>query len=317
LVVGLSHWITPTTHHYLHAFHVIFRKLFVVPIVLAAIWFEIRGSLLAAVIISGIYIPHIFLQWSGQTAENINQVGEMASLWIIAVLSGIFVKIEKNALREVAKTHEGTLISLVSALDAREHDTELHSLRVREYALRLAAELDLGAKEKEIIGKASLLHDIGKVGTPDHILLKKEALTRRERAVIQQHVDIGYRILRAVPFLNDAAEIVFSHHERYDGNGYPRGRKGEQIPLGARIFAVADVFDALTSDRPYRKKITCSEAREVIRKERERHFAPEVVDAFLRIPCAEWVQIDHHLSQRIASQAPQSDALATGTSLIL
>ena len=146
LVVGLSHWITPTSHH-LHAFHVIFRKLFVVPIVLAAIWFEIRGGLTVAVIISLIYIPHVLLQWSGQTAENINQAGEVVTLWVIAILSGIFVRIEKRALRDVAETHEGSLISLVAALDAREHDTELHSLRVREYAVRLAAELRLDDKE--------------------------------------------------------------------------------------------------------------------------------------------------------------------------
>jgi len=118
LIVGLAHWITPTAQPQLLIFHVMFRKLFVLPIVLSAIWFEIPGAIWAAFIISIIYVPHIFLQWGGQSAENVNQIGEVVTIWVIAVLSGIFSKIEKGALRDAAETHEGSLIALVAALDS-------------------------------------------------------------------------------------------------------------------------------------------------------------------------------------------------------
>jgi putative nucleotidyltransferase with HDIG domain len=201
-------------------------------------------------------------------------------------------------LRKVAEMYEGTLIALVTALDAREHDTGLHSLRVKEYAIKLAAGLALDFKQINIIGKGLLLHDIGKIGTPDNILLEKGSLSKEERYIIQQHVETGRRILNSVPFFKDAASIVYSHHERYDGSGYPNGLKGEQIPLGARIFAVVDVLDALTSNRPYHKKITCKEAVEIITNDSGKHFDPNVIDAFLRTPCDEWDRISMNLSER-------------------
>ncbi len=296
---GISHWITPTSYGYFHVFHLVLRKLFIVPIVLAAIWFNIRGAVLATVLISLIYIPHGLVQWSGQTAENMNQIGEVITLWVIATISGIFIRKEKDALREVARTHEGSLTALVAALDAREHETELHSLRVRSYALRLAEELLLTEKDKTVLGQASLLHDIGKIGTPDDILLKRGSLDKKEWKIMRQHPGIGYTVVSSVPFLEEAADMVYSHHERFDGNGYPRGLKGNSIPLSARIFAVVDVFDALTKDRPYRKKLTCSEAREVIRGGSGTHFDPEVVDAFLKIEYSEWERIDKDLSDKL------------------
>jgi len=189
---------------------------------------------------------------------------------------------------------------IVAALDAREHDTELHSLRVREYALRLGRKLGLDKRQMQILGQGSLLHDIGKIGTPDAILLKPGPLDDEQWRIMRQHPEIGRGVLLSVPFLRDAAEIVHSHHEHYDGSGYPRGLAAEQIPLGARIFAVVDVYDALSSDRPYRKKMSYGEVREEIKKGSGTHFDPRVVEAFMQISASQWNEIENNVSDRAA-----------------
>jgi HD-GYP domain-containing protein (c-di-GMP phosphodiesterase class II) len=300
LIVTTGHWWIPHNNTYLHTLHIILRKLYLVPIVLGAIWFNFRGAILSAASVTLLYSLHVAFQWAGQRPENINQIGEIATIWVVAVLSGILIQEEKRALREVAETYEGSLIALVAALDAREHGTELHSLRVRAYALRMGRKLGLDKYQLHVLGQASLLHDVGKIGIPDSILLKPGPLDDEEWGIMRQHPRIGRRLLMSVPFLKDAAEIVYCHHERYDGSGYPSGLVGDQIPLPARIFAVIDVFDALTSDRPYRKKLTYEDAREIVRSQSGRHFDPKVADAFLRIPYAEWTSIENQVGERIA-----------------
>lgn len=294
-LTGLSHWITPVSGGYVHILHVLLRKSFVLPIVLAAIWYEFKGAVWVVSLISLMYIPYVFFQWSGQFYENVNQMGEVASLWILALLSGFFVKIEKKALHEAADTRAGSLIALVAALDAREHETELHSLRVQAFTLRIADEFELTEQERNVLSHASLLHDIGKIGITDTILLKPGPLDDTEWTIMKQHPGIGYRLLNSVPFLRQSAEIVHCHHEKYNGTGYPQGLKGEEIPLPARIFAVADVFDALTSDRPYHKKISHKEASEMIIDDSGEHFDPCVIKAFVQIPLDEWPLIDHQV----------------------
>lgn len=303
--VTTGHWWTPRSEHLLIA-HVILRKLYFLPVVTAAIWFNLRGSILTAMLVTFLYSLHVIFQWRGATFENINQIGEIATIWVLAISSGIFVRIEKDAFRDVARTHEGSLLALVAALDAREHDTELHSLRVRAYALRLGRELGLDQNKMQILGQASLLHDVGKIGTPDGILLKPGPLDDDEWKIMRQHPETGRRLLLSVPFLKDAAEIVYSHHERYDGSGYPRGHSGEQIPFGARIFAVADVFDALSSDRPYRKKMSYEEVKEKIKKESGAHFDPKVVEAFMQVSASEWDEIEKRISARAAHLTGQN-----------
>ncbi len=187
LVVMAAHWWTPTGPHYWHAIHLVLRKLFFVAVVLAAIWFNLRGALLAASVVTVLYLPHIFLQWRGQYGENINQIGELGTVWLTAVLSGVLVGVEKKALKELANTHEGALIALVSALDAREHSTQLHSLRVRAYAVRLGRELGMNEHDLTILGQAALLHDVGKIGVPDQILLKPNPLTEDEWRSMREH----------------------------------------------------------------------------------------------------------------------------------
>ena len=188
-------------------------------------------------------------------------------------------------------TTEGTLNALVNALDAREHETEAHSRRVGEYTLHLAGVMEIDSSERETIRKGALLHDIGKIGISDRILLKPTKLSPDEWVEMRRHPEIGSWILRGASDLVAASEIVIAHHERWDGKGYPRGLRGEQIPLGARIFAVVDAFDALTSDRLYR----CGESYESARVEIEMNagtqFDPFVVEQFLRVQAGLWQDI--------------------------
>ena len=273
---------------YLHAIHISLRKLYLLPVVLAAIWFDLRAALLTAGAVTLLYAPHVIWQWGGQRAENINQAGEVVTIWVTAAIAGVFVGAEKGALRRLAGAYEGVVKALVAALDMREHDTELHSLRVRAYTLRLSEELGVEAGERRIYALAALLHNIGKIGVPDAILLKSGRLNDDEWSRIREHPALGQRILEPVRFLNEAKGIVYAHHEKYDGTGYPRGLAGTDIPHGARIFAVADVFDALMSARPYKDAMTYAEARREIEGGRAKHFDAEVVDAFLRVAPAEW-----------------------------
>ena len=150
-----------------------------------------------------------------------------------------------------------------------------------ELAVGIARELDFSENELDVLGVAAILHDYGKIGVPDSILLKPEALTAAEREVIHRHCEIGHGIIRSGAWLKEAAEIIYSHHERYDGKGYPRGLKGTEICLGARIFTVADAYDAMRSDRVYSKATPAEKAAAEISNNRGRQFDPAVVDAFL------------------------------------
>ena len=171
-----------------------------------------------------------------------------------------------------------------AALDLRDSATEGHSARVTRYAILIAEALGCTGGQIRELERGAYLHDIGKIGIPDGILLKKGRLTPEEKQVMQAHVITGYRLVQRIPFLATAAEIVLTHQERFDGSGYPRGLKGGEIPLEARIFAVADTLDAMTSDRPYRKALPMVAAIEEIRRQSGRQFDPEIVGAFLTIP---------------------------------
>jgi putative nucleotidyltransferase with HDIG domain len=156
------------------------------------------------------------------------------------------------ALQQIESSYEDTLQALGAAIDLRDNETAGHSQRVCHYSLEIARAIGWSEKQLGSLARGAYLHDIGKLGVPDGILLKPGPLTTEEWKLMQQHVQIGFDLLKGIPFLADAAEIVLTHHERCDGKGYPRGLKGEEILLGARIFAVADTLDAMTSDRPYR-----------------------------------------------------------------
>ncbi len=213
-----------------------------------------------------------------------------------------------GALREVEEGYRFTLEALAAALDAREHETQAHSQRVREYAITLAQRLSLGTDELIEVGRGALLHDIGKIGVPDSILLKPSKLTLEEWAQMKRHPQVGYEILRSIRFLASAADIVLAHQERWDGTGYPHSLAGTDIPVGARIFAVVDTLDAMTSDRPYRKALAFDAARDEILRCAGTQFDPQVAEAFLSITANTWKNIHDMVNCRHRVQ-DVSDAL--------
>lgn len=171
--------------------------------------------------------------------------------------------------------------SLATALDAREHETGLHSKRVACHTLVLARRFTDNKDSLQQIYWGALLHDIGKIAIPDAILLKQDKLTDDEWRVMRSHPQRGYDIVAAVPFMQEAAQIILRHEERYDGKGYPDGLSGENIPWGARLFAVIDTLDAITNDRPYRKAMSFAVAKEEIVKYAGQQFDPQAVEALL------------------------------------
>ncbi len=207
-----------------------------------------------------------------------------------------------GALKEVEESYRDTLEALVTSLDAREHETRAHSQRVREYTLTLAREIGLKEEDLVQIGRGALLHDVGKIGVPDSILLKPGKLTSEEWVEMKKHPAIGFEILQSIKFLEPAAELVLTHQERWDAKGYPNGVEGPDIPLGARIFAVADTLDAMTSDRPYRKALSYQAALDEIRRCSGTQFDPRVVEAFLGMPSDLWKDIHEHVSLSHQSQ---------------
>ena len=197
------------------------------------------------------------------------------------------------ALAGIETAYSSTLAALVQALDAREHETSHHSQRVVKYTLGIADQMP-GMTDPEALGqiaRGALLHDIGKIGVPDSILLKAGPLTATEWIEMRRHPETGWQILQAIEFLRAPAEIVLSHQERWDGTGYPRKLAREQIPLGARIFAIADTLDAITSDRPYRKAASFPEARAEIARCSGTQFDPACVEAFKRLSDADLFEL--------------------------
>ena len=170
------------------------------------------------------------------------------------------------------------------ALDFRDNETAGHARRVARYSIEIAKAIGCSSEVLVQMNRGAYLHDMGKIAIPDGILFKKGRLTHREWEVMRTHAWIGYNLISRISLLAPVAEILLTHHERYDGAGYPRGLQGDSIPLGARIFAIADTLDAMTSDRPYRKALPYSVAREEIAREAGSQFDPEIVKAFLSIP---------------------------------
>ena len=195
------------------------------------------------------------------------------------------------ALQDLEQSYDYTLEALGGALDAKDAETEGHCQRVTAFTITIAKAMGVDNSLLRQIARGAFLHDIGKMGVPDQILRKPGPLTPEEREIMRRHCDIGYAVLERIPFLKEAAEIVLAHQEFYDGTGYPRGLKGEQIPLGARIFAVADTLDAMISDRPYRKALPISAARDEIRRFSGTQFDPQVVKVFLAQPEQLWREL--------------------------
>ena len=201
---------------------------------------------------------------------------------------------------EVAETRLEIIQRLACAAEFRDNETGMHVVRMSRYCHVIAQEYGLSEEDAEVILNAAPLHDVGKIGIPDAILLKPGRLTQEEFAVIQSHCEIGYTIIgtHKSTLLQTAALVALSHHEKWDGTGYPEGLSGEQIPLSGRIVAVADVFDALTSDRPYKKAWSVEDAVDEIKKGSGLHFDPALVESFIRrLP--DIIEIMHRYKQPV------------------
>jgi putative nucleotidyltransferase with HDIG domain len=201
----------------------------------------------------------------------------------------------ETALDQLERSYDDTLEALGSALDLKDAETEGHCQRVTAFCISIAKTMPVPDNYLPILARAAFLHDIGKMAIPDGILRKPGPLNDDEKKIMRTHCQIGYDMLTRIPFLRDAAEIVLAHQEFYDGSGYPRGLRGDQIPLGARIFTIADSLDAMISDRPYRRALPMSHACEEIKRCSGSQFDPEVVKVFMTIPEQHWIELRENL----------------------
>jgi putative nucleotidyltransferase with HDIG domain len=211
-----------------------------------------------------------------------------------------------SLLERVERTYDESLKALTSALDYRDNETQGHSLRVTSYALLLGRRMGLSEEQLDHLARGALLHDVGKIGVPDAILLKPGKLDEQEWAIMRSHVQLGFDMLQHIEFLQPSLDVVRYHHERWDGQGYPYRKEGEDIPLFARIFALCDTYDAMTSDRPYRKGLGYEAARAEIERCCGTQYSPDVVAAFLEIDKAEWTAVQ---------AAAAASKIETGSSL--
>jgi putative nucleotidyltransferase with HDIG domain len=204
----------------------------------------------------------------------------------------------KAALSDLERSYDITLEALGDALDLKDAETEGHSRRVTAFTIAIAQRMGMPKDDIRVIARGAFLHDIGKMAIPDKILTKPDKLTPDEVDIMKEHAWYGYKIVKNIPFLSEASEIVYSHQEKFDGSGYPRRLKAEEIPLGARIFSIADTFDAITSDRPYRPRQSDEAARKEIAAWSGRQFDPRIVEVFLSMPDNIWDELRKDCAQK-------------------
>jgi putative nucleotidyltransferase with HDIG domain len=200
-----------------------------------------------------------------------------------------------DALDHLTQAYDDTIEALGSALDLKEPETAGHSQRVTAYTISIAKSVPVPLQYLSVLARAAFLHDIGKMAIPDKILRKPGPLDDAEKLIMRTQCEIGYNMLTRIPFLSDAADIVLAHHEFFDGTGYPRGLRGEQIPLGARIVSIANALDAMLSDWPYRNALPMSHAYAEIRRCAGTQFDPKIVEVFLTIPENHWSELRENL----------------------
>ena len=217
------------------------------------------------------------------TSRVKNMLAIRRSHMLLADRAALLADEVREATKEIHARERETIFRLAKAAEFRDPETGAHILRMAHYSVIIATRLGWDAPALDQLLQAAPMHDVGKLGTPDHILLKPGKLTPEEFDIMKEHATIGWEILKdsSSPILSQAAEIAMTHHEKFDGSGYPKGTAGEDIPLVGRIVAVADVFDALTSDRPYKKAWTVEDALNLLQEGSGRHFDPACVDAFL------------------------------------
>lgn len=268
LILAVAHLAVGRATHQLHVIHVILQGLCVVPIIAAALWFGLRGSIVTTAVISISYSGYVWLFWRNRPMENVNQLAMIVVYWILGVVAGGLVNAEgrEKARRLYAEREaiiEG-LAGLSNALGFRDQYTREHSERVSHLAVEIGKRYGLPQKKLDVLRLAGLVHDVGKIGIRDDVLLKPDELSSEEWMVIRQHPAIAAEIIRPIRGAEDIAQIVLAHHECPDGSGYPKGSRGDEIPVEARILRVADVFSSLAEKRPYKPAVEPKKVMEII-----------------------------------------------------
>jgi hypothetical protein len=289
--VATIHALTPVGPHSWHWLHVVSAKLYFIPILLSARSFGLSGTVATAAAVTALTAIHVVRDWAGLPMVQAEQVAEIATFWLVGLVSVSLFRRERRSREATRLAHEETLGALAASLELRERYTAGHSRRVRDYALLIADEM--GLRDPAFLAslaQGALLHDVGKIGIPDRILLKPGPLGEEERNAMRRHPELGASLVGDIAWLRTARELILAHHERYDGAGYPRGLTGAAIPLAARIFAVADAFDALTTNRPYHNALSWEEAASKVAAGRGSQFDPDAADAFLRTPFETWAR---------------------------
>ncbi|KEO83037.1 hypothetical protein EL26_12160 [Tumebacillus flagellatus] len=217
------------------------------------------------------------------TARGTLFIFELIVFGLLGMIFGLVLHRSRENNRRIVRSYHTSLESLANAVAAKDDETNGHSKRVVRYSVLIGREMGLQHRLLQQLEWGALLHDIGKIAVPDAILKKPGALTDDEWTIMREHPQMGYLMVKNIDFLKEGTDVVLHHHERMDGRGYPHKLVGEEIPLLARIFAVADTFDAITSDRPYRKAQSIEHAREEIARHVDTQFCRECVEAFLRL----------------------------------
>jgi len=243
-------------------------------------WWGIPSVLM----VEGVYLLYAFSMFDQGVLPNIIYASFSLIVSYVATIAidniSLFSDLKRNHIK-LTKTYDTTLQGWARALELRDLETKGHTMRVTHMTVGLARSIGFSEDELIHIRRGAILHDIGKIGIPDSILLKPGKLTEDEWKIMRQHSHYGYEMLLPISFLKPALDIVIYHHEKWDGSGYPKALKGKDIPLAARIFSVVDVWDALTSNRPYRKALPEEKALDMILEESGTHFDPDMVDAFI------------------------------------
>ncbi|MCB1042263.1 MAG: HD-GYP domain-containing protein [Acidobacteria bacterium] len=286
ILITLFHYTTGVGAHVQHAFHLFLRMAYMVPLIAAAIWFGMRGFFFTVIPICIFYGTHVAIQWQGQVAENMNQIVTLLTYVVIGLVSALLaqqVESQREARHRVERSRRRDLLlsaveNFSSALRWRDDQTERHCEQVAQLAEALAKKAGLSADRIELARLGGLLHDIGKIGVRDDILLKNGDLNEKERSHIHRHPVVAYEMIRHIEGAEDLAEVVLSHHEQLDGSGYPRGLKGNEIPFEAQIVSVADVYSALTEDRPYHSGMADDQALAYMHETRGNHLDGHLVD---------------------------------------
>ncbi|MBI5935673.1 MAG: GAF domain-containing protein [Chloroflexi bacterium] len=241
---------------------------------------KLKDDLIGVIYVDHRGMPDVFHD------SDMNLISAFADQAAVAIDNARLFEDLKAANKELEIAYEATLQGWVRALDLRDKETEGHTQRVTNLSVKLADAMGVERSDLIHIQRGALLHDIGKMAIPDAVLLKPDSLTEEERTLIRQHPIFAYEMLKPIQFLHRAIDIPYCHHEKWDGTGYPRALKELEIPFSARIFSIVDVWDALTSDRVYRKALPAEEVRAHLRQQSGRHFDPRVAEAFLDLVAA-------------------------------